>query len=290
VAGIDIIAQDIGRPLEEQGGAIIEVNAGPGLQMHLAPESGQPRPVGEAIVDTLFASGEDGRIPLVAVSGTQHTLAVSKLIGGLLTQRGHNVALASAEGSFVGETRVRGGDARTAEAAASALLNPTVDAAVFEMSVDDILTAGLGFDLCRVAVLTAMGEGPRLDFAEWDTPHKKSLVYRATSDMVLKNGAVVLSAGEPLGSLIIEHCPAPAILVSTEGDHDDIRRQRATGGRAVVVRGGQVTLISGSEETPLGLVANGMAPEVVLPAVATLWALETPVDWLAAVITKLRAS
>jgi len=290
VAGIDIIAQDIGRPLEGQGGVIIEVNASPGLQMHLEPESGKPRPVGEAIVDTLFAPGEDGRIPLVAVSGTQHTLAVSKLIRELLTQRGDCVALATAEGSFVGETKVRGGDARTAEAAATALFNPTVDAAVFEMSIESILTEGLGFDLCRVAVLTAMGEGPRLDFAEWDTPHKKSLVYRATSDMVLKSGAVVLPAGEPLGSLIIEHCPAPAILVSGNPDHDDIRRQREAGGRAVVVRGGQVTLISGSDETALGPLAKGSAAEVVLPAVATLWALGAPSDWLSKVISKVHAS
>ena len=69
VAGVDVLADDIGRPLDEQGGVVIEVNAGPGLQMHTMPESGTPRPVGEAIVATLFPEGQDGRIPLIAVTG-----------------------------------------------------------------------------------------------------------------------------------------------------------------------------------------------------------------------------
>ena len=54
VAGIDVVAIDISQPCEPGTGAIVEVNAAPGLRMHLAPSSGQPRPVGEAIIGTLF--------------------------------------------------------------------------------------------------------------------------------------------------------------------------------------------------------------------------------------------
>ena len=101
VAGIDIIADDISRPLEEQGGVVIEVNAGPGLQMHVEPESGTPRPVGDAIVATLFPEGEDGRIPIVSVAGNAQTSIAAKLIAHLLAQAGRDV------GSGLGRRNVR---------------------------------------------------------------------------------------------------------------------------------------------------------------------------------------
>ena len=88
VAGIDVIAEDISRPLEEQAGVIIEVNAGPGLQMHIDPELGKPRPVGEAIVATLFDDKDQGRIPLVSVTGSSGTTAVARLVGISFRNRG----------------------------------------------------------------------------------------------------------------------------------------------------------------------------------------------------------
>ena len=80
IAGIDLVAQDISKPLQAQGGAIVEVNAGPGLLMHLKPMEGQPRPVGRAIVDHLFATADDGRIPVVGISGSRGKTTVAKLV------------------------------------------------------------------------------------------------------------------------------------------------------------------------------------------------------------------
>jgi cyanophycin synthetase len=70
ICGVDIVCETVLRPLEEQGGGVVEVNAAPGLRMHLSPSYGRGRAVGEAIVDDMFAAGEDGRIPVVAVTGT----------------------------------------------------------------------------------------------------------------------------------------------------------------------------------------------------------------------------
>ena len=110
MAGIDLIADDISRPPAEQNAAIIEVNAGPGLQMHIEPESGIPRPVGEAIVATLFAEGQDGRIPIVSVMGAEHATAVSRWIARLWATKVANLGLASAEGTFVGGMPIKAGD------------------------------------------------------------------------------------------------------------------------------------------------------------------------------------
>ena len=54
IAGVDLVVQDISKPLASQNGEIVEVNAGPGLLMHLKPASGKPQPVGKEIADHLF--------------------------------------------------------------------------------------------------------------------------------------------------------------------------------------------------------------------------------------------
>ena len=112
VAGVDVIAEDIGRPLDVQGGVVIEVNSGPGLNMHVEPEVGRPRPAGEAIVATLFPPGEDGRIPLVSVSGASGTTEAARLVAKSLAIGGQRVALTSADGTFVDGQRIAAGDSR----------------------------------------------------------------------------------------------------------------------------------------------------------------------------------
>ena len=281
IAGIDVLAEDIGRPLAEQGGVIIEVNAGPGLQMHLFPESGKPRPVGEAIVATLFPPGQDGRIPVVSVSGLSNTTEVTMLIAQLLASGGRTVGMTNAEGTFIDNWRTRAGDSCGNEAARSVLINPLVEAAVFEVSQQALLEEGVGFDQCTVAVLTEMGPGPRLDFEEWDTDHKKSLVYRAVSDVVLPRGAVVLKTGEPLAELIIKHCPGKAILFSDRADDPEIDSHRRSEGRAAFARGSHIVLAAGTKESVLAAPAN-VSLAVALPAAAAAWAVGMTAEEIAA--------
>src|SRR6185369_12368784 len=97
VAGLDVVAEDISRPLEEQGGVIVEVNAGPGLLMHLKPSVGTPRPVGEAIVETLFPPGENGRVPIVCVTGTNGKTTVTRLISHMLRSTGRLVGMTTSD-------------------------------------------------------------------------------------------------------------------------------------------------------------------------------------------------
>ena len=271
VAGIDLLADDISRPPDEQNPAVIEVNAGPGLQMHLEPESGVPRPVGETILSTLFAEGQDGRIPIVSVMGAEHTTAVSRLIARLWSHKQPNVALASADGTFVGGTRLKSGDCRGADDARGVLVNSQVEAAVFEASCDRVLQEGLAFDRCNVAVVTAIGEGLKLDFLEWE--EKKALVYRTASDVVLPGGAVILKAGEPLGSIIADHCGGKLVLFSDDERDPALRRHVASGGAAAFARDGRIVWADGPSETDLAALPAGQPMVVVLAAVAAVGAL-----------------
>ena len=101
IAGVDVIATDISRPLEEQGGVIVEVNAAPGLRMHLEPSVGISRPVGEAIVDTLFPEGDEGRIPVVAVTGVNGKTTTTRFIAHILKGMGLRVGMTCTDGIYI---------------------------------------------------------------------------------------------------------------------------------------------------------------------------------------------
>ena len=146
IAGIDLIAEDIGKPLDKQGGALIEVNSSPGLIMHLKPQVGSPRPVGEAIVAQLFAAGQTGRVPLVAVSGTNGKTVVTELIAEMLRASGATVGQASSEGLRVGTRALGTGDRANADSMRRALMNPYADAFVFEIAEPQVIDDGVIFD------------------------------------------------------------------------------------------------------------------------------------------------
>ncbi|MBP6375136.1 MAG: acetate--CoA ligase family protein, partial [Giesbergeria sp.] len=109
IAGIDMVALDISKPLHVQGGAIVEVNAGPGLLMHLKPAVGASRPVGQAIAEHLFPLEESspgqeaGRIPVVGVAGTRDTATVARLVAWLSHLSGHYTGLACKSGMWMNQ-------------------------------------------------------------------------------------------------------------------------------------------------------------------------------------------
>ncbi|MCX8018445.1 MAG: cyanophycin synthetase, partial [Rhodocyclaceae bacterium] len=146
IAGIDLVCEDISRPLAEQKGAIVEVNAGPSLLMHLKPAVGTPRPVGEAIVEHLFPAGEHGRIPVIGITGSRDTTAVAQIVARLLQLSGLRTGLACAAGLFLDERCVEAGDRTQWEAGQRLLMNRNVDAAVIENPPRTLAAEGLAYD------------------------------------------------------------------------------------------------------------------------------------------------
>ncbi len=177
IAGIDIVALDISCPLEDQGGAIVEVNAGPGLIMHLKPLVGQPRPVGQAIVEQMFGSTGNARIPIVAVAGTSGTHGLVRWLRTAMMRAGLAVGSAEQDGVYVNERRIQQGRCDHAVAARNVLINPTVQAAVMEAGMDGILREGLGFDKCDVAIVTRVEAEGNLGGSSIFTTRANSLAF-----------------------------------------------------------------------------------------------------------------
>jgi cyanophycin synthetase len=287
VAGIDIVTSDIAQSLESQRGVIIEVNAGPGLRMHLEPTVGTPRNVGAAIVDTLFDMGDDGRIPVAAVTGTNGKSTVVRLLSHLATAGGATVGTTCTEGVWVGSRQIDGGDCSGPASARRVLANPAVTTAVFETARGGILREGCGFDLCDVAVVTNIASGDHLGMAEIDTPERLAWVKGAIVAAVRRTGAAVLNAADPLVVDMKKWSDGQVVYFALDPANPVMVAHLAQGGLAATVRDGWIVLCDGPRETRLAslervpLVHRGLVAfqvENVLAAAAAAWRLGVPLE------------
>jgi cyanophycin synthetase len=196
LAGLDVMATDISRPLEEQGGVILEVNTRPGLNVHLERWTGSHRPIGEAIIECMFSQGQTGRIPIVAVTGTGDTTRTARLIADLLNRAGHAVGLACADGIYLSGRRIRARDSSSQQATRSVLMNPLVETAVLETTTEEIIDGGLGFDRCDVAVVAGM-------LTEEMLPAVRALVR-----VIRPGGAAVIREDDPIAASLVGEGPA----------------------------------------------------------------------------------
>ncbi|HLO64640.1 MAG TPA: cyanophycin synthetase [Azonexus sp.] len=288
IAGIDLVCSDISKPLAAQGGAIVEVNAGPSLLMHIKPGVGKPRPVGQAIVDNLFAAHQTGRIPLVGVTGTHGKTAVAKLVAHLLYLSGSKTGLACSDGLFLDRRQVQKTDAENWAAGHRLLLNRAVEAAVIENGAKIILGEGLAYDRCSVGIITNIVPADE-DLSRWDvqptggeyyTTHRST--YRTQVDVVLPSGYAVLNASDPMVADMAELCDGEVIFFTGDPSCLKLAEHFAAGKRGVTVADGRIILRTGADETRIcrlgdvPLIGKGKNPDDianVLAAVAAGWAL-----------------
>jgi cyanophycin synthetase len=281
IAGIDFVADDIALPLDQQQAAIVEVNAGPSLLMHLKPAFGQAQPVGEAIVDSLFPAAHSGRIPVVGVAGTSGMAVVARLVAWLLQLNGKHVGVACAEGVFLNGRSAETGNCANWQSSHRLLLNRALEAAVFENDGRMILEEGLAYDKCQVGVVVRIENAGGMEAHDIKTKDEAFNVLRTQVDVVLPEGAAVLNAGDPLVAQMAALCDGEVILFGLDAALPALIEQRTKGGRAVFVRDGTIVLARGEAETTLTQaaaipVAGTQTPqeiEQVLAAVGAAWAL-----------------
>ena len=280
ICGVDVVAESVLRPLEEQSGGVVEVNAAPGLRMHLSPSFGKGRNVGEAMVSHLYAPGDDGRIPVVAVTGTNGKTTVTRLIAHLFASAGMRVGMTNTDGVYVNGRQTDSGDCSGPKSARNVLLHPEVDAAVFETARGGVLREGLGFDRCSVAVVTNIGAGDHLGLNYITTLDDLAVLKRVIVHNVAESGYAVLNAADPTVAAMAGVCPGKVIFFAADRHHPVMATHRAQGQRTVFVDGDAVVAAEGTwrESLPLRDIpltrggSIGFQVENVMAAVAAAWA------------------
>jgi cyanophycin synthetase len=285
IAGVDLVCEDISRPLAEQRGAIIEVNASPGLLAHTKPASGTARNVGKDIIDHLFAPEETARIPVVGVTGSLGCSLITRLVGCLVNITGKEVGVANGEGLYLNARVVSNRDSTGVEAGQRILINRNVQTAVFESNARSILQDGLPYDRCTVGVVTDMAG--MSDVAEFYIRDEDAMrnVIRTQVDVILPDGVAVLNAANDQVAALADLCDGRVIFYAFDEHNAVMAAHRAAGERIVFARDGRIMLADGEIETPLNTLdtmkpSTVKYPENVLAAVAAAWALGVPSDLL----------
>ncbi len=249
VAGIDVICQDIAQPLREQGGGIIEVNAAPGIRMHQYPSRGTPRDAGDAIVEALFGQ-DDGRIPVVAVTGTNGKTTTSLLMAHTARLAGLCTGVTTTEGVYIDGQRLKQGDCTGYRSARSILTSPEVDFAVLETARGGILKRGLAYDRCDVAVvLNVSSDHLGLDGVETieELARVKAVVARRASRAVVLNAEDDYCVG--MARALAEN--VEVLYFALDADNPVLLRHLERGGRGVYLEDNTVVLATGARHEAL---------------------------------------
>ncbi|MBK8744527.1 cyanophycin synthetase [Propionivibrio sp.] len=286
IAGVDIVCNSVLRPLEEQGGGIVELNAAPGLRMHLQPSYGKGRAVGEAIIANMFADGDDARVPVVAVAGTNGKTTTVRLIASVFSSLGLCVGMTSTDGVYIDGRRIDTGDCSGPKSAKNVLLHPDVDAAVFETARGGVLREGLGFDYCDVAVVTNIGKGDHLGLSYISTVDELAVVKRVIVRNVKPDvGVAVLNAADPMVVRMADACPGKVTFFARDRNHPVMAMHRAQGKRVVYLDADSIVATEGGFEQRIPLAeipvtangAIGFQVENAMAAAGAGWALG--IDW-----------
>ena len=278
VCGVDLVIPDISAPISS--GGVIEVNASPGFRMHHYPSAGEPRDVGQAVIDSLFPPGTPSRIPIISITGTNGKTTVTRMIGHVLSKTGLCVGMTTTDGIYIDGERVVDGDTTGPQSAKVVLSDPAVEAAVLETARGGIVRRGLGYDWSDIGVMTNISE----DHIGQDgikTVDDLLFIKSLVAERVKEGGTLVLNADdERLAKLMeserVSKIPKRAVYFSLDENNPVVRDHLEGGGTAYFLRGTSLIEAVGERHQVIGdtsrlpVVMNGAADFQVRNLLATV--------------------
>ncbi|MBI3137979.1 MAG: cyanophycin synthetase [Sphingobacteriales bacterium] len=245
ICGIDVMATDLRTPVAENGGAILEVNAAPGFRMHIEPAEGLPRNVAEPVVDMLFPKGSAGRIPIIAVTGTNGKTTSTRLIAHIAKSAGKKTGYTTSDGVYIQNQLMMKGDCTGPVSSQFVLKDPTVDFAVLECARGGILKAGLAFQNCEVAVVTNVA-ADHIGLGGINSVEQMAKVKAVVPETVFPHGYAVLNADDDLVYKMKNDLKCNIALFSMDENNPRIKEHCAAHGLACVYENGYVTIMKGN--------------------------------------------
>ena len=255
IAGVDITAPDISKPIGETGGVIIEVNAAPGIRMHHYPTHGKPRNAAKAIVDMLYPSRSKFSIPIVSVTGTNGKTTTTRMIAHILSLYGYNVGMTTTGGIYINNKCIMKGDTTGPVSARTILSDKNVEAAVLETARGGIIKYGLGYEAADVGIITNISDDhlfiDGIKSLE-EMAFVKSLVVEAVKD----KGYAVLNADDPMTPIISERVKCGIIYFSQNKDNIILKKHLKEGNIGVFLNNNVICIGRGEEITPVSNIVD----------------------------------
>ena len=245
ICGIDVMANDLRTPVAENGGAILEVNAAPGFRMHIDPSEGLPRNVAEPVVDMLFPKGSAGRIPIIAITGTNGKTTTTRLTAHIAKSAGKKVGYTTSDGVYIQNQLMMKGDCTGPVSSTFVLKDPTVDFAVLECARGGILKSGLAFQNCEVAVVTNVA-ADHIGLGGIHTIEAMAKVKAVVPETVFPHGYAVLNADDDLVYAMKKSLKCNIALFSMDENNPRIKEHAADNGLASVYENGYITIMKGN--------------------------------------------
>jgi len=253
ICGIDIMAPNLKKPITENGGVILEVNAAPGFRMHVEPSEGIARNAAEPVIDMLFPKGSTGRIPIIAITGTNGKTTTTRLTAHICKAAGKKVGYTTSDGVYIQNQLMMKGDCTGPLSAKFVLSDPTVDFAVLESARGGLLKAGLAFDKCDVAIVTNV-TADHMGLAGINTLEQMARVKSVVPETVRKDGFAILNAEDDLVYKMKEDLTCNVALFSMNEHNPRIVRHCKAGGYAAQeIAGTFIVKLVGSYSNVVGL-------------------------------------
>ena len=245
ICGIDVMAPDLSRPVTENGGAVLEVNAAPGFRMHVEPAVGIARNAAEPVVNMLFPNRSNGRIPIIAITGTNGKTTTTRLTAHICKAAGKKVGYTTSDGVYIQNQMMMKGDCTGPVSAQFVLKDPTIDFAVLESARGGILRNGLAFEHCDIAIVTNI-TADHMGLAGINTMEQMARVKSVVPETVFPRGFAILNAEDDLVYAMRENLECNVALFSMDENNPRIQRHCKRGGFAAVYENGYVSILKGT--------------------------------------------
>ena len=298
IAGIDVVTPDITKPLRDVDGVIVEVNAAPGFRMHVCPSVGLARNVAAPVLEMLFPNSHAGRIPIIAITGTNGKTTTTRLIAHIYRQTGRVVGYTTTDGIYIDDHVVEKGDTTGPQSAQVILKDPTVEVAVLETARGGILRSGLAFDKCDVGVVLNLS-ADHLGIGDIDTLDQMAHLKSVVAESVSINGYAVLNADDPLVAAMAERVKGQVAYFAMNPANELVQNHTRKGGLAAVYENGYLSILKGDwtlrieQAVNVPVTMQGRAPFMIANALAAslaAFAQGVPIEAIRAALTTFRAS